>query len=173
MRQFTDAEKQELQAKIEAQQERQNQAVEEFARRKQAAEEFARRNEEASMSRTLSVLGFFWKYGFLGFILCLLAFNVILVLIWEDSLYNQYAHPKYVGLVVALMLLFNHIAFYLTNKGWQSHVMKTVAVIWLVLGVAYIHWVSKVQIARMTANVDGGLGGFDYVLRSVAGFITP
>ncbi len=37
MRQFTDAEKQELQAKIEDQQERQNQAVKEFARRKEEA----------------------------------------------------------------------------------------------------------------------------------------
>ena len=129
MRQFTDAEKQELQAKIEAQQERQNQAVEEFAR---------------TMGRNFFVLGSFWKYGFLGVILCLLAFNVILVLIWEDPSFDQYAHPKYAGLVVALMLLFNHIAFYLTNKGWQSHVMKTVAVIWLVLGVAYIHWVLKI-----------------------------
>ncbi len=171
MRDFTDAEKQELQAKIEDQQERQNQAVEEFARRKQAVEEFARRYEEASMSRTLSVLGSFWKYGFLAVILCLLVFNVIMVLIWRDPFPGQYAHPMYANVVCALMLLFNHIAFYITNGGWQSRVMKTIAVIFVVLGCAYVYWVFRVQIAQTA--VAGGLGSLNYVVGSVAGFVTP
>ena len=91
MRQFTDAEKQELQAKIEAQQERQNQAV----------QEITSKEEEASMGRALSVLSPYWKYRFLGVLLCLLACNVMLVPIWEDPSFDQYAHPKYAGLVVA------------------------------------------------------------------------
>ena len=164
MRQFTDAEKQLLQAKIEDQQERQNQAVEEFARRKQAVEEFARRYEEASMSRTLSVLGSFWKYGFLAVILCLLVFNVIMVLIWRNPFPGQYAHPMYANLVVVLMLLFNHIAFYFTKSGWQSRVMKTVAWIWIVIGSAYILWLFGVLVTDMIVVADGRMEGHYYVL---------
>ena len=108
MRQFADAEKQQLEAKIKDHQGRQNQVVKENARRK----------EEASKSGASPVQSPFWKYRFLVFILCLLAFNVIFVLISEDPSSDQYAHPKYVGLVVPLMFLFNHIAIYFTTSGW-------------------------------------------------------
>ena len=149
MRQFTDAEKQILQAKIKDEQVRREQAVKEIARR---IEEEASKSRAVSrtpsalgsLRRTLPELGSFWKYGFLGVILCLLAFNVILALIWEvplkDPLFDRHADPMYAGFVVALMLLFNHIAFYFTKSGWQSRVMKTVAWIWIVLASAYVIW---------------------------------
>ena len=108
MKQFTDAEKQILQAKIKDQQER-------------------RASKKESTAS---------KYGFLGIILCLLAFNVFLLLKRQHFGFDQYGN-----LVVALMLLFNHIAFDFTTSGWQSRVMKTTAVIWIVLVFAYGFWV--------------------------------
>ena len=60
MRQFTDAEKQELKEKIKDEQERQKQLVEELAQQKDGA------------PRRLSTAG---KYVYLGFVLCLLAFK--------------------------------------------------------------------------------------------------
>ncbi len=72
----------------------------------------------------------------LGIILCLLVFVVMNLLKWRNFAYDQYG-----GLMIALMLLFNHIAYYLTTKGWKSVVMKTVAWVWIVLGFAYLFWV--------------------------------
>lgn len=136
MRQFTDAEKQLLEAKIKDEQERQNQAVKEIARRK----------EEASKRAASPVLQFMvrfpGKYDFLGFIFCLLVFNAIFILIWRDQLSGQYTHPLYAGLVVTLMLLFDHIAYFI----FPSRVMKTVAWSWTVLGGAYVVWFLRVQI---------------------------
>ena len=113
MREFTNAEKQQLQAKIEDEQERQNQVVKEFSRRNDG---------------TPKKVSPAWNYGFLGVILCLLAFNVFHLLNWR-----QFGFDRYGNLVVALMLLFNHIAFSITTKGWPSRIMKTVSVIWMVL----------------------------------------
>lgn len=100
----------------------------------------------------------FRKHRFLGFILCLLALNLILALFWEDTSYDRYAHPKYAGVVVALMLLFNHIAFYYTTIGWQSRVMKTVAWIWIFVGCAYILWLLGTFIADTIVPIHGVLG---------------
>ena len=169
MRQFTDAEKQLLQAKIKDEQERREQAVKEIARR---IEEEASKSRAVSrtpsalgfLRRTLPELGSFWKYGFLAVILCLLVFNVIMVLIWRNPFPGQYAHPMYANVVCALMLLFNHIAFYITNGGWQSRVMKTVAWIWIVIGSAYILWLFGVLVTDMIVVADGRMEGHYYVL---------
>lgn len=56
-----------------------------------------------------------WRYGFLGVILCLLAFNGLILLKWTSS---SHSHVPYVNLVVALGLLLSHIAFYFTKTGW-------------------------------------------------------
>ena len=151
MRQFTDAEKRLLQAKIKDEQERREQAVKEIARRTEEEASKSRavsRTPSAlgSLRRTLPELGSFWKYGFLGVILCLLVFNVIMVLIWRDDSPDQLAHVMYANVVVALMLLFNHVAFHITKRGWASRVMKTVAWSWTVLGGAYVVWFLRVQI---------------------------
>jgi len=78
----------------------------------------------------------------LGVILCLVAFSVFLFLIFlisGNSESNKSAIKM--NLVVALMLLFNHIAFNFTMTGWKNRVMKTVAFIWIAFGLVYILWV--------------------------------
>ena len=149
MRQFTDAEKQILQAKIKDEQERRDQAVNEIATR---IKEDALTNRVvsriptalASFTRTVPVLGSIWKYGFLGVILCLLVFNVIMVLLWRDVSSDQLDRVMYANVVIALMLLFHHVAFHITKRGWASRVMITVSAIWTVFGLAYVIWVFRV-----------------------------
>ncbi|MDE0681889.1 MAG: hypothetical protein OXI63_03135, partial [Candidatus Poribacteria bacterium] len=79
-----------------------------------------------------------WKYGFLGIILCLLAFSVINLLRSRNFGYDQYG-----ALVIGLILLFNHIAYYFATKGWKSIVMKTVAWVWIAFGLVYILWLFR------------------------------
>jgi hypothetical protein len=74
-----------------------------------------------------------WGHGFLVLILCLIAFSLFLLIRRGD-----YRYEKYLNLVVSLMLLFNHIAFQYTKTGWQSKVMKSVAMAWLAFGIVYI-----------------------------------
>jgi hypothetical protein len=83
-----------------------------------------------------------WRYGFLGVIICLLAFNGLILLKWTSS---SHSHVPYVNLVVALGLLLSHIAFYFTKTGWPSLVMKTIAGIWIVFGLAYVGWALHIQ----------------------------
>ena len=49
--------------------------------------------------------------------------------------------------MVTLMLLFNHIAYQFTKKGWLSRVMKMVAWVWLVFVSAYIFWIFWIKVA--------------------------
>lgn len=85
---------------------------------------------------TSTKLSSLWKHGFLGFILCMLGMNMFFLLRWENFGYDQYLGP-----VVWLMLLFNHVAFYYTKTGRASLAMKTVAWTWIVVGFTYIFWV--------------------------------
>lgn len=133
MRQLTDTEKQQLEGKIKNEQERQqtlretNPDLPESFEKASAKTGFLRK----TVSNALS------KYGMLGLILCLLAFNVHHILKWQDFAYDEYGN-----LVIALMLLFNHIAYNFTKTGWKSRVMKTVAWVWLALGFVYIFWIT-------------------------------
>ena len=81
-----------------------------------------------------------WRDVLLGVTLCLLAFNVILLLRLRGFGSDQ---THYLGLVVSLMLLFNHIAFCYTKTGWTSLAMKTIAGIWMVFVFAYVFWVQR------------------------------
>lgn len=134
MRQLTHAEKKQLEGKIERLQKRQQTLRE--------TNPDLPKTLEAASSETGDVrsfrLNYFWKYGMLGIILCLLAFNVFQLLRWRGS--NDYLN---VNLVVALMLLFNHVAFHFTKAGWTSRVMKIASGIWAVLGLIYIFWVFR------------------------------
>ena len=134
MRQLTHAEKKQLEGKIEK-----------FQKRQQTLREMnpdLPKTLEAASAETGDVrrfrLNYFWKYGMLAVILCLLAFTVFQLLRWRGS--NDYLN---VNLVVALMLLFNHVAFHFTKAGWISRVMKIAAGIWAVLGLVYIFWVFR------------------------------
>lgn len=128
MKQLTDTEKREIETKIKDEQERQQTLREKYP------------NPPENSKEAPAITGFvssnLWKYGFLSIILCLLAFNMFIFFRWQDFDYDSF-----LGTVVGLMLLFNHIACYLTTKGWKSIVMKTVAGVWIVLGFAYFFWV--------------------------------
>ncbi len=137
MKQLTDTEKQELETKIEKEKERQ-QALRES--NPDLPESFEAASAETQGIRRL-VPKYLWKYGFLVVILCLLAFNVVLFFKGRDSSSEKAFN---LNLMVALMLLFNHIAYYFTTKGWKSWLMKTVAWVWIVLVFVYMYisWVA-------------------------------
>ena len=126
MRVFTDAEEQQLQAKIEDEQERQRTLRESIQIEK---------DKESKRRRGIISTAFSFKYGFLLLIICLLVWNVTALLEQRNSDYIQYGN-----LMVTLALLFNHIAYQLTKKGLLSRVMKTIAWIWGVFVLAYIFW---------------------------------
>ena len=134
MRQLTDAEKQQLEGKIDKFQKRQQTLRENNPDLPKTLEAVSVETGDVRSFR----LNYFWKYGMLAIILCLLAFNVFQLLRWRGS--NDYLN---VNLVVALMLLFNHIAIFFTKTGWISRVMKIAAGIWAVLGLVYIFWVFR------------------------------
>ncbi len=128
MRQLTHTEKRDLEAKIKDEQERQ-----------QALREMYPGTPEdlkALSAETEFTLRSLWKYVFLTIILCLLTFNVFGLLTWQRFGYDQYLGP-----LIALMLLFNHIAYYFTTEGWKSIVMKTVAWVWIAFVFVYIYWI--------------------------------
>ena len=124
MRHLTHSEKQQLETKIEEEKERQQTLREMYPDTPEDSKE------------TSAVTGFtssyLWKYGFLAIILCLLAYSLFIQFKWRKFEYNEFT-----GLVVPLMLLFYHIAYYFTTKGWKSVVMKTSTWVWMVLGFAY------------------------------------
>ena len=136
MKQLTDAEKQQLAAKIKYVKERQQSLRENNPDLPKTLE--AASAEMGGVRRFR--LNYFWKYGMLAIILCLLAFNVFQLLRWRNFGSNDYLN---VNLVVALMLLFNHIAFHFTKAGWISRVMKIAAGVWAILGLVYIFWVFR------------------------------
>ncbi len=129
MRVFTDVEKQQLQTKIKDEQERQR-VLKEIA---QIEKEKEAKRRKGIISTALS-----YKYGFLGLILCLLILDVILLFSLQS-----YDYHTYLGPMVLLVLLFNHIAWHFTKKGWLSRVMKTVAWIWMLFVVGYLFWLFK------------------------------
>ena len=133
MKELTHAEKQQLEGKIKEEQKRQ-QALRET--NPDLPESFEKASAKTGLLRR-TVPNALRKYGMLGLILCLLVFNVQHLLKWQD-----FADDEYGNLVIALMLLFNHIAYNFTKTGWKSRVMKTVAWIWIVLGFVYIFWVA-------------------------------
>ena len=135
MTQLTDTEKQQLDAKIKEEQKRQ-QVLREM--NPDLPESF----QEAS-AKTGPIRGigpkYLWKYGFLVVILCLLACSVVLFFKARDS-----GSAKPLNLMVVLILLFYHIAYYFTTKGWKSWLMKTIAWVWMVLVFVYMYisWVA-------------------------------
>ena len=120
MRELTPAEKEQLEGKIKKEQERQQIL-------RETNPELPKSFETASAKTRLVrrfTLKRLWKYGFLGIILCLLAFNVFQFLTWRNFGSNKILNLK---ILVALMLLFTHIGFNFTKIGRKSRVMKTVA----------------------------------------------
>lgn len=137
MRQLTDAEKQQLEGKIKKEQERQQTLRE---KNPDLPESFEKASAKTGFSKKIS-LKHLWKYGLLGLILSLLAYNLFRFLTWHNFGSNRLLN---VNILVALMLLFTHIGFNFTKTGWKSRIMKTVACVWIVLVFAYIYiaWVA-------------------------------
>lgn len=136
MKELTHAEKQELETKIQKEKERQ-QALREA--NPDLPESFEKASAETGLIRRFRI-DYLWKYGMLAIILCLLAFNVFQLLKWKNFGSNEYLN---VNLVIALMLLLNHVAISFTKTGRKSRVMKIVAGIGAVLGLVYIFWVFR------------------------------
>ena len=120
MKQLSDTEKQELEAKIKDERERQRTLR-------------MNPNRPAVSSEVEFTFNLLWGYGFLVLILCLLAYSLFILFKSRNFAYDQYG-----GLMIALMLLFHHVDYYLTTKGWKSVVMRTVAWVWIVLVFAYV-----------------------------------
>ena len=131
MRIFTDAEKEQLQAKIEDEQERQQVLKENIQIEKE---------KESKRSRGIISTVLSYKYSMLGFILFLMALNLFLLLPRQNYDYHTYLTP-----MVTLMLLFNHIAYQFTKRGWPSHVMKTISWIWMAFVFAYLFWIFRTR----------------------------
>ncbi|MXY99932.1 hypothetical protein F4Y93_04520 [Candidatus Poribacteria bacterium] len=132
MKQFTNTEKEQLKEKIKAEQERQQTLREtnpDLPQTFEAATEKTRRMRRF-VPKDL------WKYGFLVILLCLLVLNLLVFFeardFGSDKLIN-------LNLLIALMLLFNHIAFNFTKTGRKSRVMKIVAFAWIVLVFIYLY----------------------------------
>ena len=113
MRVFTDAEKEQLQAKIKDEQERQRVLREIIQIEKE---------KEAKRSRGIISTVLSYKYGFLVLILFLVVWSADPLMKWQNFDRFQFSN-----IVVPLMMLFNHIAYQFTKKGWLSRVMKTIA----------------------------------------------
>ena len=137
MRELTAAEKQELEGKIKKEQERQQTLRE---TNPDLPESFEKASAKTGRVRKFALKSL-WKYGLLGLILCLLAFNVFQFLTWRNFGSNRLLN---LNILVALMLLFTHIGFNFTKTGRKSRVMKTVACAWIVFVFVYIYisWVA-------------------------------
>ena len=128
MKHLSDTEKQELETKIKDEQERQQTLGEIYPNTPKDSKE--------TSAKTGFTSSYLWKYGFLAVILALLAWGIFILFKFRNFGYDNYG-----GLMVGLMALFNHIAYYFTTKGWKSVVMKTVASVWIVLVFVYLFWI--------------------------------
>ena len=128
MRVFTDAEKQQLQAKIKDEQERQR-VLREIAQ--------IESEKESNRRRGIISMALSYKYIMLGFLLfVLIGYFIVLPP-------QNYSYHNYLGPITLLMVIFNHIAWNFTKRGWLSRVMKTIAWIWIVFVCVYLFWFFK------------------------------
>ncbi|MFO7817774.1 MAG: hypothetical protein ACQES5_05240 [Thermodesulfobacteriota bacterium] len=74
-----------------------------------------------------------WKIGFLLFCLTLLAFNLFLICFYPDETDHSNS-----GLIVAIMLLLNHVAFSFDFTPAIRAAMRIVALVFITLGLFYI-----------------------------------
>jgi len=76
-----------------------------------------------------------WKHGSLIVLLCLLAWNIHILV---SSLKAGYSGANYTGMVVVIMLLLNHVAYFYATSGRLSKIMKVFARVWLIIAGIYI-----------------------------------
>ncbi|RKU12918.1 hypothetical protein C6502_05040 [Candidatus Poribacteria bacterium] len=128
MKTFTDTQKEQLQGKIQDEQERQRVLRESLQIEK---------DKESKRRRGIVSTAFSYKYVMLGFLLFVFI-GYIIVLPPQSYNYHSYLAP-----ITLLMVLFNHIAWHFTKRGWPSRVMKTIAWMWIVFVCAYLFWFFK------------------------------
>ena len=80
-----------------------------------------------------------YKHVFLLIIIYLLINSLMLL---RHMIRTDYPYDKFGNIVVVLMLLFKHIAFFYTKSGLASKIMKTLAWAWIIIGSIYIGWIS-------------------------------
>ena len=128
MKTFTATEKQQLQAKIKDEQERQR-VLKEIAQ--------IESEKESQRSKGIISVALSYKYIMLGFLLFVLIGYLILLPP------QNYSYHNYLGPITLLMVIVNHIAWNFTKRGWPSRVMKTIAWIWIVFVCVYLFWFFK------------------------------
>lgn len=75
-----------------------------------------------------------WKYGLFVVLLTLLALQIY----WQRDVPHAAADVRYEGIVVTLMLLLNHVAFQFRFGRRTTIVLRIIAWLWIVTGLAYI-----------------------------------
>ena len=133
MRAFTDGEKQQLQSKIEDEQERQRVLRESIQIEKE---------KQSKRGKGIISTAFSYKYGMLVVIFFLIVLSIHLLLPLRNNDPDDYS-----GLILGLALLFNHLAYQLTKKGRFNRVMKTIAWTWIAFVWAYIILIFWIKVA--------------------------
>ena len=105
-------------------------------RKQRVAGEIIRKNREAT---AIVPIGTVVKYGLLAIMHCLFGFN--LMIYCQTSHNSAVQHIIRANFVVALMLLWDHIAQHFTRTGWQSPVVKIIVCIIEACGMAYVAYV--------------------------------
>ena len=75
-----------------------------------------------------------WRYGFLALLLPLFAWSLWLL---PGGLKAHLPAP-FTGIIISLMLIFNHVAFMCVPSGRIAAGLRVFAVIWLAFGCAYV-----------------------------------
>jgi hypothetical protein len=81
-----------------------------------------------------------FKYGFLATILTLLAFDIC----WRLSHPPFFRGDRNINIVVALMLLFNHVAYQFRWPPAATIALRALAWSWLAFGIFYIFYSARV-----------------------------
>lgn len=81
-----------------------------------------------------------YAYGILAVILALLAWNIR----WRLNLSPRYPHDRNGTLVLALMLLFNHLAFQFRWPAMMTAALRILALTWVIFGCFYLFYWSHV-----------------------------
>src|SRR4051812_25367960 len=82
----------------------------------------------------------FFRYAFLAFILVLLVADIL----WFSRRSSHYHGDPYGNLVIAVMLLLNHLAFQFTYPSAATAALRSVAIFWLVFACYYTFYLGRV-----------------------------
>ena len=75
-----------------------------------------------------------WRYGFLAVLLLLFLRDL-----WDlPQRLHTYASGRFEGIILTLMLVLNHLAFWCVPAGRLRTVFRVLACAWVVFGCAYV-----------------------------------